>query len=74
MGVVIGETSEIGDDVTLYQGVTLGGTSTKPIKRHPTIEELFLLAYTIQPVGKPASDDRGGHNQHPPVLEATFPS
>src|ERR1700751_5398551 len=36
MGVVIGETSEIGDDVTIYQGVTLGGTSTRPIKRHPT--------------------------------------
>ncbi len=37
MGVVIGETAEIGDDVMLYQGVTLGGTSTKRIKRHPTL-------------------------------------
>tara|TARA_B100001750_G_C15476986_1_gene583073 strand:+ start:356 stop:1039 length:684 start_codon:yes stop_codon:yes gene_type:complete len=36
-GVVIGETTEIGPDVTLYQGVTLGGTSTKKIKRHPTL-------------------------------------
>ncbi len=37
MGVVIGETAEIGDDVTLYQGVTLGGTSGTPGKRHPTL-------------------------------------
>jgi len=37
MGVVIGETTEIGDDVTLYQGVTLGGTSLDPGKRHPTL-------------------------------------
>lgn len=38
MGVVIGETTEIGDDVTLYQGVTLGGTSWNKGKRHPTLE------------------------------------
>jgi serine O-acetyltransferase len=37
MGVVIGETSEVGDDVTLYQGVTLGGTGKEQGKRHPTI-------------------------------------
>ena len=36
-GVVIGETTEIGDDVTIYQGVTLGGTNLNPVKRHPTI-------------------------------------
>src|SRR6266851_3673117 len=39
MGVVIGETAEIGDDVLIYQGVTLGGTSHKKEKRHPTIED-----------------------------------
>lgn len=38
MGVVIGETSEIGDNVTIYHGVTLGGTSFTRGKRHPTIE------------------------------------
>ncbi len=38
MGVVIGETAEIGDDVTLYHGVTLGGTSWKEGKRHPTLD------------------------------------
>ena len=37
MGVVIGETSEIGDDVLMYQGVVLGGTSLKKKKRHPTL-------------------------------------
>lgn len=36
-GVVIGETSIIGSDVVIYQGVTLGGTSTKKVKRHPTL-------------------------------------
>jgi len=39
MGVVIGETAEIGDNVTLYQGVTLGGTGFQAGKRHPTIEK-----------------------------------
>ena len=39
MGVVIGETAEIGDDVTLYHGVTLGGTSWSAGKRHPTLED-----------------------------------
>jgi serine O-acetyltransferase len=39
MGVVIGETAEIGENCHLYQGVTLGGTSTKREKRHPTLED-----------------------------------
>jgi serine O-acetyltransferase len=39
MGVVIGETTEIGDNVTLYQGVTLGGTGKQRGKRHPTLED-----------------------------------
>jgi serine O-acetyltransferase len=39
MGVIIGETSVVGDDVTLYQGVTLGGTGKETGKRHPNIEE-----------------------------------
>jgi len=38
-GVVIGETAEIGDDVTLYQGVTLGGTGFQTGKRHPTLQD-----------------------------------
>ncbi len=43
MGVVIGETTEIGDDVTLYQGVTLGGVSSNSGKRHPTIEDEVVI-------------------------------
>lgn len=39
MGVVIGETAEIGDDCMLYHGVTLGGVSLKHVKRHPTLED-----------------------------------
>jgi serine O-acetyltransferase len=39
MGVVIGETAEIGDDVTMYQGVTLGGTGFAVGKRHPTVQD-----------------------------------
>jgi len=43
MGVVIGETSEIGDDVTLYHGVTLGGTSWQKGKRHPTLQDNVVV-------------------------------
>ncbi|MCB1790296.1 MAG: serine O-acetyltransferase [Gammaproteobacteria bacterium] len=42
-GVVIGETAEIGDDVTLYHGVTLGGTSWKRGKRHPTVGNACVI-------------------------------
>lgn len=43
MGVVIGETTEIGDNVTIYQGVTLGGTGKETGKRHPTIGNNVLI-------------------------------
>jgi len=43
MGVVIGETTEIGDNVTLYQGVTLGGVSLKKEKRHPTLRNNVVV-------------------------------
>ena len=43
MGVVIGETSVIGDDCTIYHGVTLGGTSWKQGKRHPTLENKVVV-------------------------------
>lgn len=43
MGIVIGETAEIGDDVTLYHGVTLGGTSWKEGKRHPTLGDGVIV-------------------------------
>ncbi len=43
MGVVIGETAEIGDDVLLYQGVVLGGTSMEKKKRHPTLKDSVVV-------------------------------
>lgn len=43
MGVVIGETAEIGDDCVIYHGVTLGGVSTKKVKRHPTLGNGVLV-------------------------------
>ena len=43
MGVVVGETAEIGNDVTLYQGVTLGGVSLDKKKRHPTLEDGVIV-------------------------------
>ncbi len=43
MGVVIGETAQVGDNVTLYHGVTLGGVSTERGKRHPTIENNVVI-------------------------------
>ena len=46
MGVVIGETAVVGDDVTLYQGVTLGGTGKEHGKRHPTIGDNVVIGKT----------------------------
>jgi len=51
MGVVIGETAEIGDDVTLYQGVTLGGTKLDRGKRHPTIEDGVIISAGAKVLG-----------------------
>ncbi|MCZ2108452.1 MAG: serine O-acetyltransferase [Dehalococcoidia bacterium] len=51
MGVVIGETAEIGADVTIYQGVTLGGTSTRRIKRHPTIRDRVTIGAGARLIG-----------------------
>ncbi len=51
MGVVMGETTEIGDDVLIYQGVTLGGTSLKKEKRHPTIEDNVMISSGAAVIG-----------------------
>ncbi|RST71750.1 serine O-acetyltransferase [Siminovitchia acidinfaciens] len=51
MGVVIGETCEIGDGVTVYQGVTLGGTGKEKGKRHPTIKDNALIATGAKVLG-----------------------
>jgi serine O-acetyltransferase len=51
MGVVIGETTEIGNDVLIYQGVTLGGTSLTREKRHPTIEDHVMISAGASVIG-----------------------
>ena len=52
MGVVIGETAEVGDDCTIYQGVTLGGTSlTRGAKRHPTLERGVIVGAGAKVLG-----------------------
>ena len=51
MGVVIGETAEIGDDCHLMQGVTLGGTSTRRVKRHPTLGNGVLVGARAHLIG-----------------------
>ncbi|SEQ85150.1 serine O-acetyltransferase [Piscibacillus halophilus] len=51
MGVVIGETCEIGDNCTIYQGVTLGGTGKEAGKRHPTLKDNVLVAAGAKVLG-----------------------
>ena len=53
MGVVIGQTAIIGDNITMYHGVTLGGKggSAKPVKRHPTIEDDVIIGAGAQLLG-----------------------
>src|SRR5512139_2858748 len=51
MGVVIGETAEVGDHVTIYHGVTLGGTSLHKTKRHPTIEADVVIGAGAKVLG-----------------------
>ena len=51
MGIIIGETTEIGDDVTIYQGVTLGGTGKDTGKRHPTIGNRVMISSGAKVLG-----------------------
>lgn len=51
MGIVIGETCEIGNNVTLYQGVTLGGTGNEKGKRHPTVKDHALISTGAKVLG-----------------------
>ena len=64
MGVVIGETAEIGDDVTLYHGVTLGGTSSSRGKRHPSLGDRVTVGAGAKILGniRIGSDSRIGAN------------
>lgn len=51
MAIIIGETTEIGDDVTIYQGVTLGGTGKDTGKRHPTIGNRVMISSGAKVLG-----------------------
>src|SRR5690349_10829085 len=51
MGIVIGETAEIGDNVTLYHGVTLGGVSWEKVKRHPTLQDNVVVGSGAKVLG-----------------------
>jgi serine O-acetyltransferase len=63
-GVVIGETAEVGDDVTIYHGVTLGGTGAETGKRHPTIGDRVIIGAGAKVLGaiKVGDDSRIGAN------------
>lgn len=63
-GVVIGETAIVGDDVTIYQNVTLGGTSLEPVKRHPTVGDRVTIGAGAKVLGDITigSDSRIGAN------------
>lgn len=64
MGVVIGETAIVGDDVMIYHGVTLGGVSTKRVKRHPTIGNRVMIGAGAKLLGpiEIGDDSRVGAN------------
>ena len=69
MGVVLGETSEVGDDVTLYQGVTLGGTSLETGKRHPTLGNGVIVGSGAQILGPIIISDAARVGANAVVLE-----
>jgi serine O-acetyltransferase len=72
-GVVIGETAEVGDDVTLYHGVTLGGTTWSPGKRHPTLEDGVVVGAGAKILG-PIAIGRGTRvGANSVVIEGTPP-
>lgn len=72
-GVVIGETAEVGDDVTLYHGVTLGGTSWSAGKRHPTLEDGVVVGAGAKILG-PMTIGRGARvGANSVVIDTTPP-
>ena len=72
MGVVIGETAIVGDNVTMYHGTTLGGTTLDPIKRHPTIGNNVIIGAGAKILGDVTVGDNSkiGANA---VLKKSFP-
>jgi len=73
MGVVIGETAEIGDDVLMYHGVTLGGVSLEKKKRHPTIGSNVVIAAGAKVLGAITIGDRSKVGANAVVLKDVPP-
>lgn len=74
MGVVIGETCEIGDDVVLYQGVTLGGTGKEKGKRHPTIGNNVVISSGAKVLGSFTVGDNSRIGANAVVLSEVPPN
>jgi len=74
MGIVIGETAEVGDDVLLYQGVTLGGTGKDQGKRHPTIGNNVLIGSGAKVLGPFTVGDNSRIASNAVVLNAVPPN
>ncbi|NEZ44452.1 serine O-acetyltransferase [Paenibacillus alvei] len=74
MGVVIGETCEIGDDVVIYQGVTLGGTGKEKGKRHPTIGNNVVIASGSKVLGSFTIGDNSSIGANSVVLREVPPN
>lgn len=74
MGVVVGETCEIGDDVVLYQGVTLGGTGKEKGKRHPTIGSNVVIGSGAKVLGSFTVGDNSRIGANAVVLQEVPPN
>jgi serine O-acetyltransferase len=74
MGVVIGETCEIGDEVVIYQGVTLGGTGKEKGKRHPTIGNRVVIASGAKVLGSFKIGDNSNIGANSVVLREISPN
>lgn len=72
-GVVIGETAEVGDDVTIYHGVTLGGTSLNPVKRHPTVGNNVTIGAGAKVLGAITIGDDSQIGANSVVIKAVPP-
>jgi serine O-acetyltransferase len=73
-GVVIGETAEVGEDVTLYQGVTLGGTSLEHGKRHPTVGDRVTIGAGAKVLGPVTIGDDSRIGANAVVVKAVPPN
>ena len=74
MGVVIGETAIVGDNVTIYQGVTLGGTSLQKVKRHPTLGNYVVVGVGAKVIGNITIGDNTRIGAGSVVVKSTPPN